>query len=217
MFSRVLLGLLPCALLGCVDPAADFDDFNKRVEERERRHAEEEEMHGGADGGCGGLPAAMIEGSYYFTYRPKVAEDTPILALFEVTARDAAATGDFELDVLFKPVAIADKKTPLGEPSPGVMKVKADGSFTIDDFSIFIPGAANPVLEDTDFKALVHLSGTLCGEVDAPLATFCGDGLGELLEPVTVNLDGSSFGAQRLVGDAIPEPLGSCAETAGSP
>jgi hypothetical protein len=215
MLRRVVLGLLPCALFGCVDPAADFDDFNKRLEARDRRHAAEEEMTGTADGGCAELPASAIEGSYYFTYRPKVAEDTPILALFEITARDPAATGAFELDVLFKPVALADKKTPVGMASPGVMKVKADGSFTIDDFAIFIPGAANPILEDTDFEAVVHLSGTLCGKAEMPLASFCGDGLGELQVPVTVNLDGSSFGALRLAGDAIPLPLGSCAETAG--
>jgi hypothetical protein len=204
-------------LSGCVDPAGDFDDFGDRLEARDRRHAAEEaeEMHGTADGGCSTVTGAMLEGRYYFTFRPSVASDTPILALFDITPRAPAANGDLEADVVFKPVALADGKTPVGMASPGVMKLKADGSFRIDEFAIFIAGAADAVVPDTDLKAVANLSGTVCGDGEKPLASFCGTTLGELTDPVTVNLDGSTFGALRLSGDTIPEPAGSCAEMKG--
>jgi hypothetical protein len=230
MLPRLVLVVLPCVLFGCVDPAAEFDDFNQRLADRTQRRAEADAMQGGAhgdgDGGAGDagpdvstcteVTAAMLAGTYFFAFRSAVAADTPILALLDVTPRTADASGDFEADVVFRPVATADGKTPRGRTSPGVMKVKADGSYTVDDFAIFIAGAANPVVPGSDFEALVNLSGTLCGHGEAPLASLCGSTLGDLTSPVSVNLDGSTYGALRVSGDELPGQAGSCAETAGN-
>jgi hypothetical protein len=215
---RLALGSLvaPCVLAaGCVDPAARFDDFGERLAERERKQGASMGDDEEPAEGCEPVTAAQLAGSYYFAFRSKVAEDTPILALLELSPRDLAASGTYELDVVFEPLALADGRTPLGRASTGVMKVQDGRSFAIDDFDIFIAGDANPVLPGTDFHSLMNLGGKLCGAGELPVASLCGTTLGALLEPVSVNLDGSTFGALRLEAAAPPMPAGSCAETAG--
>jgi hypothetical protein len=206
--------LAPCVLAGCTDPAGQFDDFGERVDARERRHAGQEQTVGEVQrGGCQPVTPAMLAGTYFYAFRSIIAQDTPLLALFELSPRAAAPSGDFELDVVYQPLSYADRRTPVGAASVSVMKVKADGSYTVDNFSVLTPGDANPALPGINFESVISLAGKLCGEENMPLASWCGTATGNVTLPVTVNVDGSTFGARRLSGEDYPPPAGSCAET----
>ena len=94
--------------------------------------------------------------------------------------------------------------------------VLVDGSFTVDFGSRSMPAAAYPVIDDTiplsleDFRLTGKTTSTdsFCGGVEGyvqvlplPLDLFKAD---------VILIYGSRFGAVRITGDGLPEPVSAC-------
>jgi len=123
---------------------------------------------------------------------------------------DVAVTGS-TLDITLQPLE-PETKDPVGgawvvEDVP----ILGDGSFTADFGVRYIPPAAYPVLDlpiplnVTDFQ--------LIGKTTS-VDSFCGNvsGFSQLLPPASdiILLYGSTFGAARITGPTLPEPVGAC-------
>ncbi len=208
---RAVLPLLLCVCASsCVDSEARFDQFTDRKAAQVKR-----DLENVPEGGCS-LPATLeqLEGRYLFALAAKPAPDRPILALLTIKA----GKGDKPSGtVLFEPLAIKDQMSTVG--------VKNEGTFELDGteirvpmFHVVLPGEADPVQEGLDAEADLILDGSACIEDGAMFVrTFCGKAAGNITVPLTLPLEGSTFGAIRIEeGKPWPTLFASC-ETAVEP
>jgi hypothetical protein len=98
-------------------------------------------------------------------------------------------------------------RTLVGEPTTtDPVPIRADGFFRTEELTLDTPGTANCALPDTAVTVKVTLEG---GQVCDDTKFACGimngtvDGLG-------VDLNGSTFTAQKIENDVVPEPVLNC-------
>jgi hypothetical protein len=156
------------------------------------------------------LPAATtafdVTGTHLLTLAPVIWPAQPIF--FGAAATGHGATLDLSLRVL-DGVSMAPVTAPwilTGIP------LGADGGFTANFGTRFVPPQAYPVLND---PFLTVNEFVLTGKTTSP-DSFCGNVSG--YAQVTgmhvsdrIRLEGSTFGATRVVGDALPAPVSACA------
>ena len=208
MLRCCLLCALALSLGGCVDPKAEFDEFGRRLEARKRAE-QAANMPSLGDGGLGDCSPSVeaVAGTYYFVMRPSVSADTPIpLVMTLVPSGDA-------LSLSLQPVSVKDGKTPVGAPSQGTLQIEGNG-FTVPSFEVVIPGDADFVLEGADLTVQIDMTGVLCRDQE-PLEFLCGEVNGKVTDPVDLALEGSTFGAHRMVEGSVPVLAPSCAEREG--
>jgi hypothetical protein len=204
------LSALALLLSGCIDPKADFDSFGELLEQKKRAEMAANMPMDVGDGGLGECDTSVeaVAGTYYFVMRPSVAADSPIPLLMTL-----APSGE-ELSLSLQPLAVKDGKTPVGEPSQGTLRIDGN-AFTVPSFEVFIPGDADAVQEGADLTVQIDMKGALCRD-GKPIEFLCGDVNGKVTVPVDLALDGSTFGAHRVVDGAEPVFSASCAEREGS-
>jgi hypothetical protein len=205
-WSCLSLAIALC-VSGCIDPKQEFDAFGERLDAKKR--ADMANMpQPGDDGGTCESSVEAVAGTYYFVMRPSVAADSPIPLVMTLEP-----SGESELSLSLQPVAVKDGKTPVGPPSKGKFQIEGN-AFTVPPLQVSIPGAADAVLPDTDLVVEIDMKGSLCAQSGEMLDFLCGDVNGKVVMP-DVSLDGSTFGAHRMVGDELPLLSPSCAEREG--
>jgi hypothetical protein len=202
------LCVLALSLSGCIDPKAEFDDFGRRLEAKKRAE-QAANMPSLGDGGLGECSASVddVAGTYYFVMRPSVSADTPIPLVMTLEPNGE------ELSLTLQPLLVKDGKTPVGTPSQGKLLIVGN-EFTVPSFDVVIPGDADFVLEGTDLTVQIEMKGALCRDQE-PLEFLCGDVNGKVTVPVDLALEGSTFGAHRMIDGSVPVLSPSCAEREG--
>jgi hypothetical protein len=208
-------GLLLLAVVGgCPSPDAEgkFDRFNEQTEDE--REVPEMKMDFGApvlpdvgatsgdtETGGGGL---AIDGVYLVALDTVVSPGLPLQFLGEVTAElDAMGNGTIAVD--FQPLSLDPQSTtePREEVGDSIL---IEGDVTAYAFTLMFPeptnvtGAANPIT-GSDISANLALEGQIRSE-----NAWCGTMIGDVLSPIQVPLEGSTFAAVRLA-DRSERPL----------
>lgn len=146
-----------------------------------------------------------VSGQYLLSVSPVIWPREPLYFQAEVTMGKGA------LDITLQPLDPRGKQ-PVGRP--WILRrvpIAEDGSFTANFGVRAVPSAAYPVLQSP--IPLTIRGFTLTGKTLSP-SSFCGNlsGVVQLLPTRSdvVFLEGSTFGAVRIEGGAVPEPASSC-------
>lgn len=180
---------------GCVDPKGNFDEFSDRVVDAAARPDAPP---------LGSIPD--VTGQFYVALSPA---PTPTL-LFRYIATTVVEQGPdgYTLDLSLQPLD-RDTFEPVGDPQvSNDVEVTEAGTFEAFFPDTVIPARANPV-SGQELTADVTLIGQLRSE-----DLYCGDVDGMVKTPLTLALDGSTFGAIRIeegtTGMDLPEAVAQC-------
>ncbi|HVW28046.1 MAG TPA: hypothetical protein VHC69_21935 [Polyangiaceae bacterium] len=204
----LLFGVL--SITGCVNPDADLQAFQRRL----TQHAAADAGDGAVDGGVCSIRPDEITGPYLLAISASIAPGTPILALLDVSTpatQDGAA-----LAFVAQPLAASDRRTKVGEPlSLGPFPIDGDGAFHADITGLSVSGDANPVTPGAPIEADLELTGNLC----AKTRLYCGNVSGQIIRPLKLSLDGSTFTLTPIPpGSSLPEqPTIDCRGTLADP
>ena len=167
---------------GCGDPRGEFDEFANRV----------------VDAAIIELPDAPIlieipdiTGEFLFAMEPAPDPGKYIMMLGTVVL--TVGLGEASLTFTIVPLDLEDRSL-AGDPmtvEPTVIPVSATGEFEIGVSGI-LPGNSNPV-SGTELEAVMTANSRI---VDADF--WCGTVDGDVVAPITLSLDGSTFGAVRI-------------------
>jgi hypothetical protein len=161
-----------------------------------------------------------VSGSHLLSVSPVIWPSRPMFFRAEVQLHDSS------LDITLQPLDIETKEPVVPENNPELpagdpgkvpwmltdVAIQAEGRFVADFGRRDLPSAAYPVV-DADIPIPIY-SFVLTGKTIST-DSFCGglDGYAQFLSsrpPDRIGLDGSRFGAVRIVGDTLPEPLAAC-------
>lgn len=195
--------------VGCPSPDAQgkYDRFNEQTED-ERDRPEPKLDFGGppiadTDTDTEGAQFPDINGVFLVAIDTSVSPGLPLQFLGEVTA-EIDPMGDGTISVVFQPLSLdAGSTTEPREEVGDSISIDADvtaASFTITFGETMVTGAANPIT-GSDILADIALVGSI-RNADA----WCGTVEGEVLSPIQVGLEDSTFAAMRLA-DRSERPL----------
>ncbi|HMJ50989.1 MAG TPA: hypothetical protein VK540_02910 [Polyangiaceae bacterium] len=189
------LGLLPCAMSGCVDPRADYEDFGRRpLAEREAGAVDvgqspcQEVLKGNLDGKFFGSCFVMVTGQ-------------PFFLSVDQAVRPSADGMTGEIDISF--AALTLKATTMADTAGEVTVLKptpvdAECRFRQDIGTLTLPAAANSLGTDLVSENVVLRSKILsvdrtCAELDGrvPFAGLSLDSDGDICIYVRAPADGS--------------------------
>ncbi len=180
------------------DPQGKYDRFNEQTApERERPEPK-------LDMGIAVDSYPDITGVYLVALETVAAPGLPLQFIGEVTAEVDMITGDGTIEVEFQPLSLdqgssTEPREEVGEPIVIDSDVTA-GSFTLTFGMTNVTGAANP-LTGADILADIELQGSIRG-----MDGWCGQVVGEVISPIALNLEGSTFASMRLA-DRDERPL----------
>jgi hypothetical protein len=189
------------SVVACVDPQKTFDEFEDRVVDAAPR-----------EGGCTPAGFFPIEGEFLLAIQTPIGGPLRIIVSGSTTANEAGGTADFTFQPIIDDECVPGQGgQPAGEPLPPIegLTIEADGTFALTQTAATTPGDANPITCG-DILADISFSGCTTSET-----TFCGDVTGMVMEPIPLDLAGSTFGAVQIEtgarGDAnLPEPVNAC-------
>ncbi len=208
---RRTAALFVLSLVGasCVDTSSAYEGFNERLSDKKKREeAKLREMIEIPSGGCAALQAEQLSGRFLFGLTASPAPDVPLLALLTVEA-EPTGTG-LLANLKFEPLSVEDPTQTVGSLSIGELRIEGT-ELSAREFVIDLPGVANTVLPGADAAAELNLSGILCVAAEARVDELCGTVTGNLIEPLQVSMEGSEFGAVRIVeGEPWPKVLSGC-------
>jgi len=182
------------ALLGCTDSLSRYEDFGERlvdagavVDEPDAEALEE-------------LPD--VNGTFLLGLAAVIAPDPPFQFLAELELDGRAVT------ISLTGLGRYDRMPVEGDPLVAEnVPVDATGQFEAN-FQGEIPGDANVITGST-----LTVDVTLIGRLQSP-DMFCGEATGMILEPIELDIAGSTVGALRVepgvVGEALPTPMADC-------
>jgi len=206
--------LLCLGAFGCVDTTAPFDEFTKRQRAKNERDQMMGDQNTGGqpgdlDGGCLAPTAQQFAGTYLFAMSASPSPDRPILALLTVAPRmkDDKVIGE----LTFEPLSIEDRMFTVGVKNDGTFEL-AGTSLMTPPFGVVLPGNANPVQPGLNAEADFELVSDICLDGGVTVDFFCGEAKGNITVPLTLPLEGSTFGAVRIEeGRPFPAAITSCA------
>lgn len=197
--SRLALLFGAMSLTACVDPGARYDDFIERTADLRGRDAGMVE------------PTERFDwsGRYLLALSTVLAPDQPLLF-----AVDVEVSSDLELATLeLQPLTTDDDdepRTPIGDRIVlEDVPYDAEGTLSADLGEVTVPGRANPIT-GSDIVASVQLSARTRAETDDEPSLFCGEVEGMVIEPLSYDLAGSTFGAVPTDDAPSAEPLLRC-------
>jgi len=202
----VRTGILLClglGALGCVDSQGRFDEFSQKIAEKNASVGD-----GGLGSGvCNPANVEQFAGTYLFALAAKPSPDNPILAL--LTVRPEMKDGIIVGTVLFEPLAIKDGMSTVGVENEGTFELDGTNLMT-PAFHVVLPGEADPVSPGLKAEADIIFEGRVCVE-DMSVKSFCGAASGNITIPLTLPLEGSTFGAVRVEeGKPWPKSFAKC-------
>jgi hypothetical protein len=220
MIVRKLLGTsvafgVAAILAGCPDTEGEFDKFIDRYEAINST-ATATTGTGGGGGGCAAPAVGEADGDFVFVLSAKLNPTLPVLFDSQLTTADGAS--GLELSFTLWALDAKDRSTKVGSSlgSFGPYAVGADGAFTAALPPLVVVGEANP-FSGTELRTEnVVLTGSVCGD---DLDLICGDVTGNVVKPITFNLQGSTFAFERLSapGTYPPQPIINCAGDQAKP
>lgn len=191
------------ALVGCPDPEGRYDEFNDRTAEGRRP--------GGEGGGNGAGVDAEIHGRYLLTVATSISRTQPLFFSAQVDTNHEASgecpasgcTIEFsEVQPLVAPSRAGlagcpdEEFGPIGDPVEDIGPVPLEGGeFRLEFVQARVNGCGNPI-SGQNIRATLVLDGTILS-ADA----ICGPADGQLFEPYSAQLQGSSW-------TAVPWPEG---------
>lgn len=188
-------------LAACFTPEELFDDFLDA-----KRQLAADAGTGGDDAGQANeqpLTAEQVTGSYSYAIATPVDPTQPVVYLAEVEATPAP-DDSLEVRMRQRPLAIADRTTPVGEFSDWTtMLVDSTGAYESPPITTQVPAAANsfglPLTTTIVFTGR-FINPASAEQPDAEVEFFCGAATG-MVEGIGLSLEGSTFAASR-----IPDP-----------
>lgn len=218
--SSAIVGCL--ILSGCFAPRDRFDNF---VEAKKNLDA------GGVDDGGDGqgpinsepVTAEQITGTYLYAISTPVDPKQPLVYLAEFDA-SPAMDGLIEVRLRQRPLAIKDRKTPVGEFSEWISaEVNPTGTYETPSMTTVVPPEANsfglPLTADIRFKGTFANPAT-AEMPDAKIEFFCGTATGTV-QGLNLPLDGTTFAALRLDHpedtSSYPDVLINCSKDPAAP
>lgn len=97
---------------------------------------------------------------------------------------------------------VTTPRQPVGDPLVFEGIEIVDGKFTLDAGVVMVTGAANPIT-GSDIVASLIMSGNIMGE-----DLYCGSVTGDVMSPLMVSIEGSTFAAVRLTDvKVLPDPV----------
>lgn len=200
-----ILLLLGLGTQGCIDSRLRFDEFSEKIA---KKNASVDDGGGVPSGGCITPTAEQLAGSYLFALSAKPSPDNPILAL--LTVKPELKDGKIVGSVLFEPLAIKDGMSTVGVKNQGTFELDSN-QLTTPAFHVVLPGEANPVSPGLKAEADIIFSGTVCLDDSMVARSFCGAASGDITAPLTLPLEGSTFGAVRIEkGQPWPKSFAAC-------
>ncbi len=146
---------------------------------------------------CPALADGEILGSYLFGLSLTLAPTKPILYRADLTVVSGT------LSVSAVPLDTHDRTTIVGPPVSMVSDPIGGGSLHVSSTTIVVPGPANPIT-GSELTADVELQ----GEMSCVELFYCGDLLGLVTKPATLDLGGSTFTLEKYqTGGQLPEPV----------
>jgi hypothetical protein len=169
---------------GCISPADTFDEFVARKEAEAASGLKNTTPTGN---GTPLLPE-QIAGTYLYTVSTQLAKTNPVVYVLEVEAEGVPGGSELTLKLREKPLACADRKTPVGEFGDWLVStVNATGLYTSPTVEKVVPAAANTAQGcNTESMIKVTFSGTIsnpgtAADPAAKVAFWCGDMTGSAL------------------------------------
>lgn len=209
--QRFLLFGAAALVTACVDPRANYEDFNDRVS------AAEGDGGGGSGGGgpvapdgCRQVHPEEINGDWLLAIGTDLKPTQPMMALLTI---DAVQKGDLlEISLDAQPLDAKDRKTPVGKELPPSV-ITANTTFVIEIEREITDGKSNPLLYGSPVESEITLTGTVCSErteedPEKLIHFLCGTGVGEIFAPIPMDLKKTVFGATRITDPQhYPEPI----------
>ncbi len=158
-----------------------------------------------------------VSGRHLLAMSPVIWPSEPVYFTAEVLVNGSTSV-DFTLQPLERAAYVeGGTAVPVGDAwSVRGVPIEADGSFTVDFGSRSLPAAAYPVIDETIPLSLEDF--VLTAKTTSP-DSFCGGIEGyvqvlplplEILKSDIILIYGSRFGATRITGPGLPEPVGRC-------
>ncbi len=179
--------------MGCgPDPAGKYDEFLDETKvDRDVPPQKLDVATGAGD----------ISGQFLFAVSTTVDISKPFqfIATNTVTTDDAGVT---TMRVELQPLSLTQGKTteprePVGDPLVFTDIPVVDGRFLLDAGEITLVGSANPIT-GSDIVATLKMTGNILGD-----AFYCGSVTGDVVSPLQLNIDGSTFAAERLEDPSV--------------
>lgn len=205
--ARVLTCVLVLPLLGgcpSPDPDGKFHRFNDQTEDDRRQPDVPALPDLGPTETTGGPLCPAIDGVFLVAIETTIAPGLPLQFIADVDAELDDGSGDGTVIIEFQPLSLDPGSTTSPREEVGMaLRIDAEVTactFLLDFGQTMVTGEANPIT-GSDIVADLSLDGTIVSE-DA----WCGDLLGEVLSPIAVSLEHSTFAASRLA-DRSERPL----------
>jgi len=195
----LLVLALAAPATGCPDTEARLGEFADDTKDKRPE----------ADGGDGTGTIADVSGNWLFALETVLGPGLPLQFYTTVEFTDDGAGGG-TANFNFQPLSLDPGVTnaprlPVGEPIiVNDVPVGADGSFFVDFGMQEVTGEANPVSGGL-IVATIELTGNVKSET-----VMCGSFAGEVFQPVSGFLDGSTFYAEpvdMMDPGAYPDPV----------
>jgi hypothetical protein len=189
------------SVVACVDPQKTFDEYEDRVVDAAPR-----------EGGCTPAGFFPVNGEFLLSIQTPIGGPLRIILSGTTTPNEAGGTADFTFQPIIAENCVAGQGgQPAGDPLAPVegLSIGTDGTFELTQTGATTPGDANPIT-CSDIVADISFSGCTLSET-----AICGDVTGMVMEPIPLDLSGSTFGAVQIEegarGDAnLPEPVVAC-------
>lgn len=194
-----LIGGCFALLLGCngPDPEGKYEDFvDETQDDRDIPPAKED--------------IATIEGDISGDFLLAVATTVDIDKPLQFIATNTVTLdpeGKQMLKVSLQPLSLEQGKVttprmPVGDPLVYENIPVVDGKFILDAGTVMVTGMANPIT-GSDIVASLIMNGNIMGE-----DLYCGGVTGDVMSPLMVSIEGSTFAAVRLTDvKMLPDPV----------
>lgn len=196
---------LACALLAlgssaCADANGRFQAFEDRRVELSGDAGASSAGGGGAGADCRPPAPGVVAGPALLALETATSPGAAILFFGELET--PAVDGKTGVKYSYKALAVADRRTQVGEPLlVGPYAIAEDGRFDAPTAESTLPGSANAILPGVPITSQLTLHGTICGVADF----YCGTVTGTVSAPVQGDTTGR-FGLTLVKSiDALPE------------
>lgn len=210
--AAVVWGALPA----CADPAARFEEFVAREEAADTKPGDEGPV---LDGGFVLPTPEQSAGTFLLAVSTALGRTKPVVSLLEAEAENKG--GQLELRLRYRPLAAADRKTPVGEFNEWQsVLVNPDGTYSAPSIRVVTPGAANPI-DGSQIEADLSLEGRPVANVKPgeTVDFLCGDVTGTLYAlGFALPLNNATFTATRITDpNNYPAVTIDCNKTPAAP
>lgn len=185
--------------LGCngPDPEAKYEDFVDETEDDRDIPPAKEDL-------------ATIEGDISGDFLLAVSTTVDLSKPLQFIATNTVtldADGKTMLKVSLQPLSLEQGKVttprlPVGDPLVFENIEIVNGKFTLDAGTVMVTGMANPIT-GSDIVASLIMTANIMGE-----DLYCGSVTGDVMSPLMVSIEGSTFAAVRLADvKVLPDPV----------